>query len=683
MKPIKSPRASKVEFSRKPTRRNGLPTLLNLAVVAIAILASSATLTYAQNVLVNPGFESGYGPWVTVPTWAWKPLNEFSGVQSTNGLVYPSPTVHVSVHGGTNALKIWGYNQPYTVPDGLMQTLACAAGSTWAASGWLNTQVPDNMTSTEFAYLEVQFLDSSSNSVGLGGQFLSPNLTPASPTSTWTYLEVVDQLTGDTNLVAPSGTAFIRFIMRFSQPGGYPGGSCYYDDMQLVKTSKPDPEITVQPSPLTKVYGQTAVFSVVADGVTALSYKWQKGGGDITNPNAHGVTADTLTISNVTVADNDAYTVTVTDQAGPLTSDPANLIVQDPGVIAITPALGQTKTDGASASFSVSAAGSSALSYQWQFNGNPLNNGGRITGALSSALTVANVSAADAGTYTVAINGGAVQASSGLMVVPASQVATNLLNNPGFEYGVLAEPWESGWNGFGGAALATVNDFYYDATNAAYSTTPVSVYDGNYVSRTYVTAADNGLYQPNVPAVAGGTYHVGGRFYVSSLDPITGAAWVVLQLMFKDSTGTTIQPTLASYQIGTNFTTDTWTYIQITNNTGGLDLVAPASTALATCQVYEYAQAGGGGSVYFDDLYVTKAVATPTAVTMTPWESGGTMYMAFPSASGVTYEVLYANSLTSPITWYTNSTVIGDGGVKTVSDPIGATQRYYRLLEHH
>ena len=32
------------------------------------------------------------------------------------------------------------------------------------------------------------------------------------------------------------------------------------------------------------------------------------------------------------------------------------------------------------------------------------------------------------------------------------------------------------------------------------------------------------------------------------------------------------------------------------------------------------------------------------------------MYLAFPSTSGVTYEVLYASSLTSPITWHTNST---------------------------
>ena len=52
----------------------------------------------------------------------------------------------------------------------------------------------------------------------------------------------------------------------------------------------------------------------------------------ITDPNAHGVNTPTLTLSNVTAAMMGNYTVTVTDQAGPLTSDPAYLTVQDPGI---------------------------------------------------------------------------------------------------------------------------------------------------------------------------------------------------------------------------------------------------------------------------------------------------------------------------------------------------------------
>ena len=85
-------------------------------------------------------------------------------------------------------------------------------------------------------------------------------------------------------------------------------------------------------------------------------------------------------------------------------------------------------------------------------------------------------------------------------------------------------------------------------------------------------------------------------------------------------------------------------------------------------------------------LTLTGAVPTVLLlppVTVTPSAVSGVMHLAFPTASGVTYEVLYANSLNSPITWHTNSTIAGDGTVKGVSDPIGATQRFYRVLEHY
>jgi Immunoglobulin domain len=680
MKPSKHSPTSKAELSQDPTCRNSLPSLLNALMTSVAILTLSAASARAQtltNWLANPSFELGTSPWVTVPTWSWKPLNEFCAVQSTNGFVYPSTTVHVTVHRGTNAVKIWGYNQPYTVPDGLMQTFPCAPGSTWAASGWANTQSPDNMTSTETSYIELMFLDATTNYNTPLGDYTSSTMTPVSPVSTWLPFQVTDGSDG-TNLTAPAGTGFVRFMLRFSQPSGYPGGSCYWDDVALIRTSKPDPEITTQPAALTKVYGQTATFSVVADGLTPLSYLWQKDWANITDPNAHGVNTATLILSNVTTTTMGNYTVTVTDQAGPLTSDQAYLTVLDPGVISITPPLGQTTTNGGSATFSVVAAGSATLIYQWDTNGTPLFDNGRISGTTSNVLTVANVTAADNGTYNVMIDGGAAQASSGLKVVSAAQLATNLLVNPGFEDGVFSEPWESGWIGFGGRALATTNDVYYG------SATPVSVYDGNYVCRTYAGEADNGIYENNLPATVGATYHAGGHFYVSSLDPVTGLAWVVLQVMFKDAGANTIS-TFASPQIGTNFSADTWTFLQISNTTGGLDLVAPAGTVSATCQVYEYAQQGGGGSVYFDDLYLTLAqAAPPPSFSITPSVAGGQINITFLTANGIIYDVLYTGNPHNALsTWQTNSTVIGNGAVKSVPDTLGAAARFYRVRAHN
>jgi Immunoglobulin I-set domain/Immunoglobulin domain len=685
MKPSHYFQQSKPEFCQNSTRRNRLASLLNALMALVAILALSATSARAfTNYLANPGFELGTtAGWSMVPPWTWNPMTSYSAVQNTSGFVYPSPTVHVTVHGGTNAVKIWGYNQnTYTTTPGLQQTFGAAPGSQWTADGWVSTQVPDNIRGnsagvSELAYLRVMFLDTPANYGSPLASYTSPAIDTNSPTGTWIQLQVTNT-SGGTALTAPVGTTLVRYEMIFSQPsvgGVNPGGSSYWDDVELFKTSGPDPEITAQPAPVQKIYGQTATFSVVADGLSTLSYKWQKDGADISNPNAYGVTTSTLTLSNVTTAMMGNYTVTVTDLAGPLTSGPASLTVLDPGVISITPPLGQTKTEGQTATIAVVAAGSSGLTYAWQKDGTPLSNVGHISGATSSTLTVANLTTADTGTYTLMINGGTL-ATNGLKVVSLAQLATNLLVNPGFEDGVLSEPWETAWVKFNGVVLQTANDFYY------LSATPVSVWDGTYVCEVYGSDADDGVNQ-NVPVTAGATYHAGGWFYMSSASPVAGTVTVTMQLMFKNAGGTTLT-TFTAPVIDVNFVPDTWISLQVTNATGGTDLVAPAGTVSATCQIYEFNWSYAGGNVYFDDLYLTHASqSAPPAVTIAASALGGLMNLTFPTTSGVTYEVLYTDSLTSPITWYTNSTIVGDGTVKGVSDPIGATQRFYRVLEHY
>ena len=88
--------------------------------------------------------------------------------------------------------------------------------------------------------------------------------------------------------------------------------------------------------------------------------------------------------------------------------------------------------------------------------------------------------------------------------------------------------------------------------------------------------------------------------------------------------------------------------------------------------------------MYFDDLYLTRAsLPAPPAVTLAASAVGGLMNLSFPTTSGVTYEVLYAESLNSPGTWHTNATIVGDGTVKDASDSIGGAKRFYRVLEHY
>src|SRR5207237_5359210 len=66
-----------------------------------------------------------------------------------------------------------------------------------------------------------------------------------------------------------------------------------------------------------------------------------------------------------------------------------------------------TVTTGQTATFSVSATATGALSYQWQkLNGNSwthLANSGTISGATSATLTIMNTQASDAGMYRVIV----------------------------------------------------------------------------------------------------------------------------------------------------------------------------------------------------------------------------------------------------------------------------------------
>ena len=682
---------SKVEFSQNPTRRNGLTRLLFTLIAALAFLALSATSARAfTNYLANPGFEAGTtAGWSMVPPWTWNPITSYSAVQNTSGFVYPSTTVHVMVHGGTSAAKIWGYNQnTYTTTPGLQQTIPASPGSQWTADGWVSTQVPDNMRGNsagvgELAYLRVLFLDNTTNYNAPLANYTSASIDTNTPTGTWVHLQVTDGVT--TTLTAPVGTAVVRYEAIFSQPsvgGVNPGGSSYWDDLQLLNVSKPDPEITIQPAPVTKVYGQTATFTVTADGLSTLSYKWQKDGADITDPNAHGVTTSTLTLSNVTVAMQGNYTVTVTDSAAPLTSNPAFLTVNDPGFISITPAFGQTVVVGTNITMTVTAAGSTTPTYAWYKDGNPLSNNGHYSGVTTPTLAIANVTTSDTSpNYTVLVNGGMFTATNGLKVITSTQYATNLLVNPGFEDSVLQLPWETAWGKFNGVVIASTNDYYY------LTGTPVSVKDGNYVCQVYGSDADDG-YNQTVPATAGMTYHAGGWFYMSSASPLAGAVTVTLQFSFKDAVGGNTLASFSAPQFSASSVTDTWTSLQVTNATGGVDLVAPAGTAALTVQVYEFNWSYAGGSVYADDFYVSPVVVTPPplppAFSLKPSVSSGQFNLSFQTTNGAIYEVLYSGNAASALsTWQTNTTIIGDGSVRTVPDTLSAGARFYRVRAHN
>jgi hypothetical protein len=205
----------------------------------------------------------------------------------------------------------------------------------------------------------------------------------------------------------------------YKVPDATPCSSWNIDDIQFQGIHVPI--ITNQPASRTNSPGTTATFAVTAGGLGPLSYHWVKygtnylaDGGDIS-----GAATATLTISNVLGADRGNYSVVITNVAdGTVTSSTATLTVNDP--LVTSQPTSRTNTAGTTATFTVSAAGTTPLGYQWVKNAiQYLTDTNNISGARTNTLTLTNVAPSDAGTYTVVVTNpaGSVTSAPAILTV--------------------------------------------------------------------------------------------------------------------------------------------------------------------------------------------------------------------------------------------------------------------------
>lgn len=170
-----------------------------------------------------------------------------------------------------------------------------------------------------------------------------------------------------------------------------------------------DPYIVTQPSPVTANSGSTVTFHVVADGsggAGSFTYEWFQNGNFIfDNNHFSGTATDTLTISNITTADQAGYTVEVVNGYSNAVSAVANLTVKAPVAISIPPRA-RTVVAGVNVAFSVVPSGSGPFTYIWQLNGST------IPGATATSYVVTNAQAAVAGNYSVIVSNSFSSASS-------------------------------------------------------------------------------------------------------------------------------------------------------------------------------------------------------------------------------------------------------------------------------
>jgi len=163
----------------------------------------------------------------------------------------------------------------------------------------------------------------------------------------------------------------------------------------------PPPTITVQPVSQAVLYQGTATFSVSASSETSMTYQWYFDGTAIS-----GATSSSYTIADAQTSNAGSYWVQIVNGGGSVTSSTATLTVNVPPTIIIPPQ-SQTVTQGQSASFSVTASGTTPLSYQWYLNGSALS------GATSSGLGLNSVQTTQAGSYSVMVSNVAGTVTSG------------------------------------------------------------------------------------------------------------------------------------------------------------------------------------------------------------------------------------------------------------------------------
>jgi hypothetical protein len=164
------------------------------------------------------------------------------------------------------------------------------------------------------------------------------------------------------------------------------------------------PSVTTQPSNQTVTAGQTATFTVATTGTPAPTYQWLKN-----NVAISGATSASYTTPATVAADNGAqFTVTATNVAGNQTSNPATLNVNVPPSFTTQPS-NQAVTVGQTATFTSSASGIPAPTYQWS------KNNVAISGATSASYTTPATVIGDNGSQ---------------FTVTATNVAGNQTSNP-------------------------------------------------------------------------------------------------------------------------------------------------------------------------------------------------------------------------------------------------------------
>lgn len=212
---------------------------------------------------------------------------------------------------------------------------------------------------------------------------------------------------------------------RMYRAGISTGGTTVYSSAATLTVAQATaPGISVQPTDVSAIAGNAADISVTASG-TSLQYQWQVSSDGTTWQNIASATSALLHLASLATSDSGKhYRVIVSNTLGSVTSNPVVLTISAPPAqpgITSQPAAMSVIT-GQAATFSVTAAGNPAPSYQWQLSSDGGVSYTNISGATGSSYTLASTVAGDNGKrYRVMVSNsqGTATSSAVLLTVNA------------------------------------------------------------------------------------------------------------------------------------------------------------------------------------------------------------------------------------------------------------------------
>ncbi|UMY66726.1 MULTISPECIES: choice-of-anchor L domain-containing protein [unclassified Flavobacterium] len=224
-------------------------------------------------------------------------------------------------------------------------------------------------------------------------------------------------------------------------------------NQQLNFTVNALPAVTQDPAPATQAAceGSTVTFTAAGTGA-GVGYQWYGPSGLIT-----GANNATLTLTNITLAQEGNYYVEVSGTCAPSPLS-ANAFLDVTDAPAITSLAANTVLcEGSNYSITVNATGDN-LSYEWR-------NAANLVVGNTATLTIASITPANAGTYTVTVSGAAgctpVSQSTTLTINALPQITTQpvgatICEDEGYTFTVAATESLLNFNWYHGSPAALV-----------------------------------------------------------------------------------------------------------------------------------------------------------------------------------------------------------------------------------